>query len=568
MLSGRYPSDDFADLRPRLTWDRAGGHAHGARGRQARRGHQRRNDSRPRALRRVSHRRARPGAARVGELDEEMVFESRVGETFLLGASAGASRRSRTTACSCLPRRASPARCRSGRQTRPAVRWSSAAHIGEMVRALRQMPPAAAVRRLTEHHDLDQQAAENLMRYLADQAAAAGVVPDDRTIVVERCRDELGDWRICVLTPFGGRIHAPWAMAVVERVRAETGIDVETHVDRRWVRGAISRRRTRRRTRADDAAVRTRPRRSSLRQLGRHRAVRGQVPRERPRARCCCPSAGRAGAARCGSSASAPRICWPWPSQFGSFPMLLEAYRECLRDVFDMPALVDTLRRIERARDQAGDRRFDHAVAVRVGAALRLRRQLHLRRRRAAGRAPRAGALDRSGAAARAARRGRAAGAARRRRARGRRAPAAAARRDTQRAKTVDGVHDLLLRLGDLTLDEIAARTPDRRAPRRSPRWCARDARLPVNIAGERALHRRSSTRRGIATRSACRCRRAAGVAARADCRSRRRISRGATRARTGRSPRSSSPRDTALGRADGGSAAAGARRGGPAARG
>ena len=101
-------------------------------------------------------------------------------------------------------------------------------HIGELIRTLRHMPASAAIQRLVEHHDLDEQAAENLLRYLADQAAAAGIVPDDRTILIERCRDELGDWRICVLTPFGGRIHAPWAMAAVERARAETGLDVET----------------------------------------------------------------------------------------------------------------------------------------------------------------------------------------------------------------------------------------------------------------------------------------------------------------------------------------------------
>jgi ATP-dependent Lhr-like helicase len=90
------------------------------------------------------------------------------------------------------------------------------------------MPPAAAVQRLTRQHDLDARAADNLVRYLADQAAATGAVPDDRTILIERCRDELGDWRLCLLSPFGGRIHAPWAMAAVERARAETGIDVET----------------------------------------------------------------------------------------------------------------------------------------------------------------------------------------------------------------------------------------------------------------------------------------------------------------------------------------------------
>ena len=89
--------------------------------------------------------------------------------------------------------------------------------------ALRGLPPSAAINTLVTRHDLDAGAAENLVRYLSDQVAAAGAVPDDRTILIERCRDELGDWRICVLSPFGGRIHAPWAMAVVERARAEKG---------------------------------------------------------------------------------------------------------------------------------------------------------------------------------------------------------------------------------------------------------------------------------------------------------------------------------------------------------
>ena len=101
-------------------------------------------------------------------------------------------------------------------------------HIGALVRGLRQMPPAAAVQRLMKHHDLDAQAAENLMRYLADQAAATGSVPDDRTILIERTRDELGDWRVCVLSPRGGRVHAPWAMAAAATIREQTGIDVET----------------------------------------------------------------------------------------------------------------------------------------------------------------------------------------------------------------------------------------------------------------------------------------------------------------------------------------------------
>ena len=100
--------------------------------------------------------------------------------------------------------------------------------IGAMVRELRALPQAAALTRLVNEHDLDPGAAENLLRFLADQAEATGQVPDDRTIVVERCRDELGDWRVCVLTPFGSRIHIPWAMAVSARIRAAGGPEVET----------------------------------------------------------------------------------------------------------------------------------------------------------------------------------------------------------------------------------------------------------------------------------------------------------------------------------------------------
>ena len=100
--------------------------------------------------------------------------------------------------------------------------------IGEMTRELLAMPRAAAFTRLVEQHSLDANAAENLLRYLEDQTAATGRVPSDRDIVIERCRDELGDFRVCVLTPFGSRVHAPWCMAVTAKLRAERGVEVET----------------------------------------------------------------------------------------------------------------------------------------------------------------------------------------------------------------------------------------------------------------------------------------------------------------------------------------------------
>src|SRR5204862_2293074 len=100
--------------------------------------------------------------------------------------------------------------------------------IGRLIRETREMKPADAIRRLVKQHDLDEPAANSFLQYLDEQHGGTGAVPDDRTIVVERVLDDLGDWRVCVLTPFGGRIHAPWAMAVTAKVRNEMAIDVET----------------------------------------------------------------------------------------------------------------------------------------------------------------------------------------------------------------------------------------------------------------------------------------------------------------------------------------------------
>ena len=246
-----------------------------------------------------------PGA-RVGELDEEMVFESRVGETFLLGASTWRIERDhpRPRARVSGAGRAGQDAVLEGRRDRPAAGVRPRRSASSCARCV-AMPPAAAVQRLVRHHDLDAQAAENLLRYLADQTAAAGVVPDDRTVVVERCRDELGDWRVCVLSPFGGRIHAPWAMAVVERVARRDRARRRDDVDRRRVRGAVP---GDRRAAGSPADAARRPRRSRRWSSGSS-AARRCSPRSsaRPRAaRCSCPGAGPAAAARSGSSANAP----------------------------------------------------------------------------------------------------------------------------------------------------------------------------------------------------------------------------------------------------------------------
>jgi ATP-dependent helicase Lhr and Lhr-like helicase len=344
MLSGRYPSDDFADLRPRVTWDRL------KQTLTAREGAKRvaviNGGTIPdRGLYGVFLVGERGPAARVGELDEEMVFESRVGETFLLGASSWRIEEITHDRVLVSPAPGEPGKMPFWRADTAGRPLELGRQIGELVRTLRQMPPAAAIQRLVRHHDLDQHAADNLVGYLADQVAAAGSVPDDRTILVERCRDELGDWRICVLSPFGGRIHAPWAMAVVQRAREETGADVETM----WT---------------DDGFVVRFPDTESapdlrlmlpasaeaeslvVGQLGatalfaakfREAAARALLlPRRRP-----------GGRSPLWQQRKRAADLLAVAARFGSFPMVLEAYRECLRDVFDMPALVDTLRRIE-----------------------------------------------------------------------------------------------------------------------------------------------------------------------------------------------------------------------------
>jgi ATP-dependent Lhr-like helicase len=347
MLSGRYPSDDFADLRPRLTWDRLKNEITAREG--AKRVAVVNGGTIPdRGLYGVFLIGERGPGARVGELDEEMVFESRVGETFLLGASTWRIEEITHDRVIVSPAPGQPGKMPFWKADTAGRPLELGRHIGALVRSLRQMPAPAALTRLTTHHDLDARAAENLLRYLADQAAATGSVPDDRTIVIERMRDELGDWRVCVLSPFGGRIHAPWAMAVVERVKAEAGIDAETMwtddgfvvrfpeteapPDTAWMIPA-----------SDEAEALV------VRQLGatalfaakfREAAARALLlPRRRPGGRTPLWQQRKRAADLLAVAA-----------RFGSFPMVLEAYREVLRDVFDMPALVDTLRRIE-ARD-------------------------------------------------------------------------------------------------------------------------------------------------------------------------------------------------------------------------
>jgi ATP-dependent helicase Lhr and Lhr-like helicase len=455
MLSGRYPSDDFADLRPRLTWDRLKNEATAREG--AKRVAVVNGGTIPdRGLYAVFLVGERGPQARVGELDEEMVFESRVGETFLLGASSWRIEEITHDRVLVSPAPGQPGKMPFWKADAAGRPLELGRHIGELVRALRQMPPAAAITRLTRHHDLDARAAENLLRYLADQAAATGAVPDDRTVVIERTRDELGDWRICLLSPFGGRIHAPWAMAVVERLKSEHGVDAETM----WTDDGFVVRFPETDTPPDPALLIPASDEAEalvVSQLGgtalfaakfREAAARALLlPRRRPGGRTPLWQQRKRAADLLAVAA-----------KFGSFPMILEAYRELLRDVFDIPALVDTLRRIEGREirtvtvDSAIPSPFASALLFGYVANYIYDGDAPLAERRAQalaidqaqlrellGEAELRELLDADALAD---------------------VEAQLQQLDLRyRARSVDGVHDLLLHLGDLTRAEIEARS-------------------------------------------------------------------------------------------------------------
>jgi len=222
MLSGRYPSDEFAELRPRIVWDRVAGTLRG------RAGAQRLAVTNPgtipdRGLYTVN---LVEDGRRVGELDEEMVYESRVGETFVLGASTWRIAEITPSQVLVTPAPGEPGKIAFWKADAPSRPAELGLALGKMVRELRALPAGAAELRLRDRAGFDDRAIKNLLTYLDDQAAATGVVPDDRTVVVERFRDEIGDWRVCVHTPLGGRVHAPLALALETRLRDRLGIDV------------------------------------------------------------------------------------------------------------------------------------------------------------------------------------------------------------------------------------------------------------------------------------------------------------------------------------------------------
>ncbi|HEV2415633.1 MAG TPA: DEAD/DEAH box helicase [Candidatus Dormibacteraeota bacterium] len=224
MLSGRYPSDQFVELRPRIVWDRVAGKLRG------RAGAQRLAVTNPGTIpdRGLFSVNLVDDGRRVGELDEEMVYETRVGETFILGASTWRIVDITPSQVVVTPAPGEPGKIAFWKADAPSRPVELGAALGKMVRELRAMPRDDAARRLRDRAGFDDLAVKNLLNYLDDQAAATGAVPDDRTIVVERFRDEVGDWRVCVHTPFGGRVHAPLALALEAHLHEKLGVDARS----------------------------------------------------------------------------------------------------------------------------------------------------------------------------------------------------------------------------------------------------------------------------------------------------------------------------------------------------
>lgn len=223
MLAGRYAADAFADLRPLLSWDRSQdrllprrGAAMAARlnaGTIPDRGHYGVYLS--------------PDGPRVGELDEEMVFETRAGDCILLGASTWRVEEITRDRVLVSAAPGEPGRLPFWRGEGPGRPLELGLALGQMLRELSRLDRDQARRWLIEHAPLDSFAAENLAAYVAEQKEHTGTLPTDRSITIERFRDELGDWRVCILSPFGARIHAPWAMAIQRRLSARSGYEVQ-----------------------------------------------------------------------------------------------------------------------------------------------------------------------------------------------------------------------------------------------------------------------------------------------------------------------------------------------------
>jgi len=344
MLAGRYPSDLFSELRPRVVWDRV---AHTVTGRAGARMLAVTNPGTipDRGLFGVHL----PDGGRVGELDEEMVYESRPGDSFILGSSTWKITEITHDRVEVVPAPGEPGATmpfwHGDMMGRPLETGRA---LGAFVREIGGLEPAEATSRLRADYRLNELAAKNLVAYLAEEREATGLLPTDQTLVVQRFRDEIGDWRLVLLSPLGARVHAPWAMALTQMLRTRLDRDVDVI----WADDGIA-------FRFPDADIppdagdlaldpddvedlvveylgnsalfSARFREASARAL--------LLPRRRPGGRTPLWLQRR----RAADLLSVAK-------DFGSFPILLETYREVLQDDFDVPALIEVLNDLRSRR--------------------------------------------------------------------------------------------------------------------------------------------------------------------------------------------------------------------------
>ncbi|MDR2565304.1 MAG: DEAD/DEAH box helicase [Bifidobacteriaceae bacterium] len=348
MLSGRYPSADFAELKPRIVWDRATGEL----------------TPRPGAdyLVRVSggtipdrgvygvylagEQTDPRSSKRVGDLDEEMVYESRVGDTFMLGSSTWRIQQITPNAVYVTPAPGLPGRLPFWKGDSPSRPAELGAAIGQFVRETAALAPEEAKTRLADQ-GLDQWAASNLVNYLADQGEATGQLPDDRTIVVERFPDELGDTRVMIHSVWGGRVNGAWGAVLSTRLRDRYGLDAQVMP-------------------SDDGIMLRLP------ELAEDAGLDLLIESDAVPAAVTAAIAGTAHFAARFREAAARALVLPrrapgkrqplWQqrhraqqllqvaSQFNDFPVVMEALRETLQDDFDVPALTELMRGIEQRR--------------------------------------------------------------------------------------------------------------------------------------------------------------------------------------------------------------------------
>jgi ATP-dependent helicase Lhr and Lhr-like helicase len=328
MLDGRYPSDRFAELRPRIVWDRTRGTMHGRKG--ARQLVVTNAGTIPdRGLYGVHL----PDGRRVGELDEEMVYEARPGQTFLLGATTWRIEEITRDRVIVTPAPGLPGAVpfwKGDGIGRPA-------ELGRAIGAFAREAVSREPKELAAEYDLDRRAAENLVAYLREQQQATRVVPSDETIVVERFRDEIGDWRLCVLSPFGGRVHSAWGLALGQKIREER----ELEADAIWSDDGI----VIHLPDADDPPpadlIMVEPDELEdlvVRELSGS-ALFGARFRENAARSLLIPRAYPGKRTPLWQQRLKSQSLLEVARDFPRFPVILETYRECLRDVLDLPSL-------------------------------------------------------------------------------------------------------------------------------------------------------------------------------------------------------------------------------------